>query len=167
MTIVSCQSVRMACVVMDQGLIDGLVLVMLCWRQRMSGWSTGWFCVRGHNLSAGNKVCVRRSCKVSTVWSAGHDLYSTKYSQQTPIWVSYGCLLWVHCMMFVLSLEVKSCLEYDIIIQIKKPDHVTCQMVGQILFNSSPPSAPYMRQWIRSALVQIMTCRLFGAKPLS
>ena len=34
-------------------------------------------------------------------------------------------------------------------------------------FNSSPPSAAYMRQWIRSALVQIMVCRLFGAKPLS
>ena len=31
---------------------------------------------------------------------------------------------------------------------------------------SSPPSAAYMRQWIRSALVQIMACRLFGAKPL-
>ena len=34
-------------------------------------------------------------------------------------------------------------------------------------FNSSPPSATYMRQWIGSALVQIMACRLFGAKPLS
>ena len=33
--------------------------------------------------------------------------------------------------------------------------------------NSSPPSAAYMRQWIRSALVQIMACRLCGAKPLS
>ena len=33
--------------------------------------------------------------------------------------------------------------------------------------NSSPPSAAYMRQWIRSTLVQIMACRLFGAKPLS
>ena len=33
--------------------------------------------------------------------------------------------------------------------------------------NSSPPSAAYMRQWIGSALVQIMACRLFGAKPLS
>ena len=32
--------------------------------------------------------------------------------------------------------------------------------------NSSPPSAAYMRQWIRSALVQIMACRLFGTKPL-
>ena len=33
--------------------------------------------------------------------------------------------------------------------------------------NSSPPSAAYLRQWIGSALVQIMACRLFGAKPLS
>ena len=29
------------------------------------------------------------------------------------------------------------------------------------------PRCAYMCQWIRSALVQIMTCRLFGAKPLS
>ena len=33
--------------------------------------------------------------------------------------------------------------------------------------NSSPPSVAYMRQWIRSALVQIMASRLVGAKPLS
>ena len=33
-------------------------------------------------------------------------------------------------------------------------------------FNSSPPSAAYMGQWIGSALVQIMVCRLFGTKPL-
>ena len=37
--------------------------------------------------------------------------------------------------------------------------------------SSSPPStayicAAYMRQWTRSALVQIMACRLFGVKPL-
>ena len=32
--------------------------------------------------------------------------------------------------------------------------------------NSSPPSAAYMRQWTGSALVQIMACRLSGAKPL-
>ena len=34
-------------------------------------------------------------------------------------------------------------------------------------FNSSPPSAAYMRQWTGSGLVQIMACHLFGAKPLS
>ena len=35
------------------------------------------------------------------------------------------------------------------------------------LFNSSPPSVAYKHQWIGSALVQIMACRLFDAKPLS
>ena len=34
------------------------------------------------------------------------------------------------------------------------------------VINSSPPGATYMRQWIWNALVQIMACRLFGAKPL-
>ena len=29
-----------------------------------------------------------------------------------------------------------------------------------------PPSAAYMRQWIRSALIQVMACCLFGAKLL-
>ena len=29
------------------------------------------------------------------------------------------------------------------------------------------PSAAYMRQWTGSALVQVMACRIFGAKPLS
>ena len=33
--------------------------------------------------------------------------------------------------------------------------------------NSSPPDATYMCQWIGSALVQIIACRLFGTKPLS
>ena len=32
--------------------------------------------------------------------------------------------------------------------------------------NSSPPSATYMHQWTGSALVQVMACHLFGAKPL-
>ena len=35
-----------------------------------------------------------------------------------------------------------------------------------LLINSSPPGAAYMRQWTGSALVQVMACRLFGAKPL-
>ena len=38
------------------------------------------------------------------------------------------------------------------------------------LFNSSPPIVPYMCvviiSWTGSALVQVMACRLFGAKPL-
>ena len=38
---------------------------------------------------------------------------------------------------------------------------------NDIRINSSPPCAAYMRQWMRSALVRIMACRLFGAKQLS
>ena len=37
---------------------------------------------------------------------------------------------------------------------------------GWHLMNSSPPGAAYMRQWLGSALVQVMACRLFGTKPL-
>ena len=37
---------------------------------------------------------------------------------------------------------------------------------AQLFVNSSRPSAAYMRQWIGSAFMQIMACRLFGAKPL-
>ena len=36
--------------------------------------------------------------------------------------------------------------------------------MGQM--NSSPHSAAYMRRWTGSSLVQVMACRLFGAKPL-
>ena len=41
------------------------------------------------------------------------------------------------------------------------------QLYFNTLINSSPPSVAYKRQWIGSALVQIMACRLFGANPLS
>ena len=40
-------------------------------------------------------------------------------------------------------------------------------LLCSVVLNSSPPSAAYMRQWIGSALVHIMACRLFGVKPLS
>ena len=35
------------------------------------------------------------------------------------------------------------------------------------VFITSPPSAAYMHKWIGSVVVQIMGCRLLGAKPLS
>ena len=45
--------------------------------------------------------------------------------------------------------------------------HSSTEVMSQACVNSSPPSAAYMRQSIGSALVQMMACRLFGAKPLS
>ena len=38
---------------------------------------------------------------------------------------------------------------------------------GSQWVNSLRPSDAYMRRWTGSSLVQIMACRLFGAKPLS
>ena len=40
----------------------------------------------------------------------------------------------------------------------------SCENVS--VLNSSPPSAAYIRQSTGSALLQVMACRLFGAKPL-
>ena len=42
--------------------------------------------------------------------------------------------------------------------------YVQRMMVTFHLFNSSPPSAAYTRQWTVSALVQLMACRPFGTK---
>ena len=42
-----------------------------------------------------------------------------------------------------------------------------CFIEAYLRINSSLTSAVYMRQRIGSALVQIMACRPFGAKPLS
>ena len=43
---------------------------------------------------------------------------------------------------------------------------MSCGVTGTQWVNSSPPSVACMHQWTGSALVQIMACRLFGAKPL-
>ena len=56
-------------------------------------------------------------------------------------------------------------------IQVNEHENGTCK-ISAILsqpqcINPHSPSTAYMCQWIRSALVQIMACRLFGAKPLS
>ena len=47
-----------------------------------------------------------------------------------------------------------------------KTDNTRRHMTRRYSINSSPPSAAYMRQWTVWALVQVMACRLFGAKPL-
>ena len=42
----------------------------------------------------------------------------------------------------------------------------TIRQIRFPVFNSFPPSAAYMRRWTGPSLVQVMACRLFGAKPL-
>ena len=45
-------------------------------------------------------------------------------------------------------------------------DIICCMCHRQDKINSSAPRTAYMRQWTGSTLVQVMACRLFGAKPL-
>ena len=56
---------------------------------------------------------------------------------------------------------------------LRTPNEVrTCNQAATVsyqvstTFNSSPYSAAYMRRWTGSPLVQVMACRLLGAKPL-
>ena len=48
----------------------------------------------------------------------------------------------------------------------RKTGDVSCGQRPWVGVNWPPPSVAYMRQWTVSALVQVMACRLFGAKPL-
>ena len=62
-----------------------------------------------------------------------------------------------------------TCIEFPIVTVFNEYASMYCCLLRSVrlFINSSPPSASYMRQWIGPALVQIMACRLFGAKPLS
>ena len=70
---------------------------------------------------------------------------------QFDIWV----IAWYHIYFTMINVEQKSYFELR-----ENTPHLT-------KLKSSPPSAEHMWQWIRSALVQIMACCLFGTKPLS
>ena len=57
-----------------------------------------------------------------------------------------------------ISCHLKHCQPFDSVVGCSTP------LTPPLSF---PPIAEYVRQWIWSALVQIMACRLFGDKPLS
>ena len=64
------------------------------------------------------------------------------------VFYSSSTLLWSHHQSVWMAIHTRLC---DSLLRI----------------NLSPPKAAYMHQWTGSALVQIMACRLIGAKPLS
>ena len=71
----------------------------------------------------------------------------------TLIYVYFPSLINIHCHTkkeIMLYFQAQCCAIYKVTLRV----------------NLSPPSAVYMRQWTGSALFQIMTCHLFGAKPL-
>ena len=91
-----------------------------------------------------------------------HSFSDTRLSNQSMGHCS--CCLGGCLEMKCLTLDVLVLVQFSLNIPASAPQGVNIRMKNM---NSSPPSATYMRQWIRSAWVQIMACRLFGAKPLS
>ena len=88
----------------------------------------------------------------------------------------YATLTWLRDIFSVLTASdwrnfQEMCYLYLYYEDMTPPDH--CWVIIVVPYHprqvtktySYPPSAAYMRQWIRSALVQTMACRLFGAKP--
>ena len=86
-------------------------------------------------------------------------------SQVSIVLMNYG-VYWTSSMTWY-DITFSFCF---LILSTKEDNIRKCNYILEIMnqsFNSSPPSATYMCQWIGSALVQMMACRLFGAKPLS
>ena len=93
-------------------------------------------------------VCRKRQCN--------YDTYAAKHQGQNIL----------HCIIITMTKSITvvcTSMENNCVIVII----ITSTISTPVQINSSPPSAAYMRQWIGSALVQIMACRLFGAKTLS
>ena len=96
-----------------------------------------------------------------TKWYVGHGTTGLARLIIDPLWntISSGPGLVYSSSFYWIALDVTE----------KK--HTYMSSPGPYLINSSPPGAAYMRQWIESALAQIvaqiMACRLIGAKPLS
>ena len=67
----------------------------------------------------------------------------------------------------VESISLSSCIYHDVTRHLCIKSETSNSLTHQEeQFNSSSPSAAYMHQWTGSALVQVMACRQFGAKPL-
>ena len=89
-------------------------------------------------------------------------VYAILFANVGSGWVWYMSMTslaqYIHDVLKFPIAQVKLCCSLS---------HVSLHSHNRKDINSSPHSAAYMRQWIGSALVQIMACRLFGAKPLS
>ena len=80
--------------------------------------------------------------------------------------VSLPCSMQIFGMIKLLKSFLWSCeISGDFSLRRVSDRYPILQWLSWSHFNSSPPSAAYLRQWIGSALVKIMACRLFGAKP--
>ena len=114
-------------------------------------------------IEAESRIYMYASANQNTI---GSDYGLLHVRRQAIIWTNAGLLLigplgthfseiWIKIQHFLYK---------------NAYENIACEMVAILsrhqYVNSSPPSAVYMRQRIGSALVQVMACRLFGAKPL-
>ena len=92
----------------------------------------------------------------------------TKFIKDSKVWS-----LFYHCQWFAIlsSVGVGLIISANVVLTTKKhyllgsKEKKTYPNSG--LWKLISPSVTYIRQWIMSALLQIMACRQFGAKPLS
>ena len=77
-------------------------------------------------------------------------------------WLKFHCNLFLNVLLTVILHRVRWWLGAEYM-----TSHYLNQCSPNSLTHICGTSATYTRQWFRWALVQIMACRLFGAKPLS
>ena len=116
------------------------------------------FCDIVHIFRHVSVIFVARVWYISTISQIRKGSEKTKPCSSVQMVILFGS--WFHRSIRVTREQLPL---LDIV---AKTQAVTNEWLLNCL-NSSPSSAVYMRQWIGSALVQIMACRLFGAKPLS
>ena len=116
-----------------------------------------------------NEINMARS---DTIFSK-HDLVNKAIVLR--VWVtSHPCLKlrslllfdMIYTIMAPIKLSLITAVRYTLLslLSLSFPSFLLFQ--DQLEFNSSPPSAAYLRQWTGSSLVHVMASRLFGAKPL-
>ena len=107
-------------------------------------------------LKKTSELCVTGLCARNSLGTGEFPAQMVSNTENVSIW-------WYHHEMpsnfgFVITWPGYICSPYH--------SYVILHSI-HLLINSSPPNAAYMYRWIGSALVQIMACHLFGAKPLS
>ena len=95
-------------------------------------------------------------CQLHEYVKIAKTLGSTSIRYRSDAKLSDRCVIDVDPMVFAIWAKTPKSIELS---------WRKCTM--SCIFNISPQSATYTCPWIRSALVQIMACRLFGARPIS
>ena len=131
-----------------------------------------------------NRALVQRYRQQAIIWTNDGIVYWHVYASSAKSWhiVAWAIFIWLFqmhslkrkfCILIQISpnfvdrpFEGQSAL-FDLICKTPQKNVHIRKLLLLYMLNSFPPSATYMRQWMGSALLQIMARRLFGAKPLS